>query len=93
MSGHNPPNIPEQGAGGAGPPPEDPMATQTPTQTTFSIPMGRAAHFTTLQQHPYGYQMHMPMMPTHQMNQHTLHENCQPDLSMYQSPPAVVLGD
>ena len=71
MSGHHPPNIPEQGVGGAGPPPEDPRATQTPTQTTFGIPMGHTTQFTPPQQYPYGYHMHMPMMPTHQLNQHT----------------------
>ena len=71
MSGHHPPNILEQGVGGAGPPPEDPMATQTPTQTTFGAPMGHAAQFTPPQQYPYGYHMHMPMMPAHQTNQQT----------------------
>ena len=71
MSGHHPPNIPEQGVGGAGPPPEDPRATQTPTQTTFGIPMGHTTQFTPPQQYPYSYHMHMPMMPTHQPNQHT----------------------
>ena len=70
MSGHHPPNIPEQGVRGAGLPPEEPMETQMPTQMTFSIPMGHTDQFTPLQQFPYNYHMQAPIMQAHQMRQH-----------------------
>src|SRR5258706_4114282 len=57
-----------KGVGGAGPPPEDPTVTRTPT--TFGVSMGHAAQLTPPEQYTYGYPMHMPVMPMHQTNQH-----------------------
>ena len=69
MSGQHPPNVPTQGVGGAAQPLDDSTDTRTPTPTTFGVSKGHPGQVTPPQQYTYGYPMHMPMMPMHQMNQ------------------------
>ena len=57
--GHNRPNIPTQGVGGASLPPKSPQS------------MGHTARLTPLQRYTCGYPVHMPMPPVRQANQPT----------------------
>ena len=105
MSGHHPPNILEQGVRGVGLPPEEPMETQMPTQTTFSVPMGHthphSNSLTTITcKHPWCKHTKWDNMHPWGIMPHTQSHTCPPgmqagpssDEEEYQLSPTLRLG-